>query len=112
MLMSTLNTSTAVPLALSLAAGLAFGVIVSGPQQAVAHSWYPAKCCSGQDCQKVDSIEKLDDGDLRFRAGSISVVVPAEFMRLPSPDNDTHVCVYRVGSGEYRPRCVFVPGLI
>ena len=81
-------------------------------RQAVAHSWYPTKCCGGHDCRKVDSIEKLDDGDLRFRAGSISVVVPAEFMRLPSPDNDTHVCVYRVGSGEYRPRCVFVPGLI
>jgi hypothetical protein len=43
---------------------------------------------------------------------SVLVVVPAEFMRLPSPDNDTHVCVYRVGSGEYRPRCVFVPGVI
>jgi hypothetical protein len=43
---------------------------------------------------------------------SVLVVVPAEFMRLPSPDNDTHVCVYRVGSAEYRPRCVFVPGVI
>ena len=61
---------------------------------------------------KVDSIEMLEDGDMRFHAGSISVVVAAEFMRLPSPDNDTHVCVYRVGSGEYRPRCVFVPGVM
>ena len=110
--MSTSKAWTAVPLALSLVAALAFGVIVAGARQAVAHSWYPSKCCGGHDCQRVDSIEKLDDGDLRFRAGSISVVVPAEFMRLPSPDNDTHVCVYRVGSGEYRPRCVFVPGLI
>jgi hypothetical protein len=79
---------------------------------ALSHSWYPHRCCGGHDCARVESIERLPDGDLLFRAGSISVVVPAEFMRLPSPDNDTHVCVYRVGSGEYRPRCVFVPGII
>ncbi|MGE0848831.1 MAG: hypothetical protein AB7O44_04290 [Hyphomicrobiaceae bacterium] len=47
-----------------------------------------------------------------FRAGPISVVVPAEFMRLPSPESHTHVCVYQVRSGEYLPRCVFVPGVI
>ena len=70
----------------------------------------PIRCCGGEDCRKVDSIETLPDGDMLFRAGSIAVVVPAEFLRLPSQDNDTHVCVYRVGSGEYRPRCVFVPG--
>jgi hypothetical protein len=75
-----------------------------------AHSWYPQRCCGGEDCRKVDRIETLEDGDLLFHAGSISVVVPAEFMRLPSPDNDTHVCVYQIGNGEYRPRCVFVPG--
>jgi len=108
--MSILKAEAAVRLALSLAAGLAFGVVFS--DMGHAHSWYPAKCCTGHDCKKVDSIEKLDDGDLLFRAGAISVVVPAEFMRLPSPDNETHVCVYQVGSGEYRPRCVFVPGLI
>jgi hypothetical protein len=45
-----------------------------------------------------------------FHAGDISVVVPAEFKRLPSEDNETHVCVYQIGSGAYRPRCVFVPG--
>jgi hypothetical protein len=61
---------------------------------------------------QVDSIEMLDDGDMLFRAGSISVVVAAGFQRLPSLDNHTHVCVYRVRSGEYRPRCVFVQGVM
>jgi hypothetical protein len=112
MLMPILQAGTAVALAVPLAIALALGGAVSGAGRAVAHSWYPTKCCGGHDCRKVDSIEKLDDGDLLFHMGSISVVVPAEFMRLPSPDNDTHVCVYRVGTGEYRPRCVFVPGLI
>jgi hypothetical protein len=110
--MPTSTAGTAVALAALFALVLGLGAVVSGTRHAVAHSWYPAKCCSGQDCRKVDSIEKLEDGDMLFRAGAISVVVAAEFLRLPSPDNDTHVCVYQVGSGEYRPRCVFVPGLM
>jgi hypothetical protein len=110
MLMSTLKAGAAAALLLPLA--LACGEVALRMAPAFAHSWYPRKCCGGHDCAKVDSIEKLSDGDLLFRAGAISVVVPAEFMRLPSPDNDTHVCVYRIGSGEYRPRCVFVPGVI
>ena len=109
--MPTLNAGTALAVAISLAIALALGAVVSGTRHAVAHSWYPSRCCGGHDCNKVDSIETLEDGDLLFRAGLISVVVPAEFMRLPSPDNDTHICVYQVGNGEYRPRCVFVPGL-
>jgi hypothetical protein len=108
--MPTLNAGTVAALSLALGIPLALGALVSGAPRAGAHSWYPSKCCSGQDCRKVDRIEHLPDGDSLFHAGSISVVVPAEFMRLPSQDNDTHVCVYRIGSGEYRPRCVFVPG--
>jgi len=108
--MPKLSAAPVVCLACSLAAPLALVAVVFSTRLAEAHSWYPQRCCSGRDCMKVDSIEKLEDGDLLFRAGSISVVVPAEFMRLPSQDNDTHICVYQVRSGEYRPRCVFVPG--
>jgi hypothetical protein len=104
--LTTWHAGAAVILLLSL------GAVPLSARQALAHSWYPAKCCGGHDCSRVDSIEKLPDGDLLFRAGTISVVVPAEFMRLPSPDNDTHICVYTVRGGEYRPRCVFVPGVI
>lgn len=108
--MPILNAGTIVALSLSAGAALVLGPIVSGASRALAHSWYPAKCCGGQDCHDVDRIEPLPDGDALFHAGSISVVVPAEFLRLPSQDNHTHVCVYQIGSGEYRPRCVFVPG--
>lgn len=109
--MSISRSGMAAALAASLALASAGGVTL-GAAPAAAHSWYPEKCCAGQDCAKVDSIEKLEDGDLLFRVGAISVVVPAEFQRLPSPDSDTHVCVYKVRGGEYRPRCVFVPGLM
>ena len=111
-LLPTSDAATRLALGSLLGLVLGLGAVVCGTQQAFAHSWYPVKCCSGQDCMQVDSIEMLDDGDMLFRAGSISVVVAAEFQRLPSPDNHTHVCVYRVGSGEYRPRCVFVPGVM
>jgi hypothetical protein len=99
-----------VALSVSGAIALAPGPFLPDSSRALAHAWYPVRCCSGEDCRKVDRIEHLDDGDALFHAGSISVVVPAEFLRLPSEDNETHVCVYRIGSGEYRPRCVFVPG--
>jgi len=93
---------------MAFAAGL--GTAAYAAPRTLAHMWYPARCCGGHDCMMVDSIEMLEDGDMLFRAGSISVVVPAEFQRLPSQDSHTHICVYRINSGEYRPRCVFVPG--
>lgn len=109
--MSTSKVGTAAVVVAFLAVLLGVEALIGAVLPAAAHSWYPEKCCAGHDCTKVDSIEKLEDGDLLFRAGSISVVVPAEFQRLPSPDGDTHVCVYKVRGGEYRPRCVFVPGV-
>jgi hypothetical protein len=108
--MSTLRTRTTAALVLSAAALLPLAAIVLEARHAFAHSWYPEKCCGGQDCHMVDRIDPLPDGDEMFHAGAISVVVPIEFKRLPSQDNRIHVCVYTVRSGEYRPRCVFVPG--
>jgi hypothetical protein len=106
---STVRART-VRLCALVAVAAAAGAMVAGTPPLFAHSWYPSKCCGGEDCRRVDRIDTLEDGDLLFHAGSISVLVPAEFKRLPSPDSDTHVCVYQVGSGAYRPRCVFVPG--
>jgi hypothetical protein len=108
--MSALSARIAIALALLAAAISLLDGTIPGISFALAHSWYPDKCCGGQDCKVVDSIDLLPDGDQLFHAGPISVVVPAEFKRLPSQDNNVHVCVYRIGSGEYRPRCVFVPG--
>ena len=75
-----------------------------------AHSWYPPLCCNDKDCRLVDKIDPLPDGGELFHAGSITVIVPRSFKRMPSQDSHVHVCYYRVFTGEYRPRCVFVPG--
>jgi hypothetical protein len=108
--MPAAKAGTVVAVSLFAGIALALGSFVPAPSRALAHVWYPVKCCGGEDCHKVDRIEPLPDGDAVFYAGPISVVVAAEFLRLPSEDNDTHICVYRISNGEYRPRCVFVPG--
>jgi hypothetical protein len=108
--MPTPKAGTVVVLSLSTGIAAALGAFMPASTRAVAHVWYPVKCCGGEDCHKVDRVEFLPDGDSIFHAGAISVVVAAEFLRLPSQDNDTHICVYRIANGEYRPRCVFVPG--
>jgi hypothetical protein len=83
-------------------------VFTSAPVQ--AHSWYPQTCCNDKDCRVVDKVDPLPDGGELFHAGSITVIVPRTFKRMPSQDSQVHLCYYRVFTGEYRPRCVFVPG--
>ena len=87
---------------------LALAALLSLTGLAVAHSWYPAECCHDQDCMRVDKAERLSDGSIRMRAGSIEVLVPKGFLQQPSQDNDIHVCVYRGLTG-WEPQCVFMP---
>jgi hypothetical protein len=107
------SLKAAVTLALTLALTLAALVLpntignLAGVQ---AHSWYPPLCCDNKDCMMVDKIDALPDGGELFHAGSITVLVPRHFKRMPSQDSHVHLCFYRVFTGEYRPRCVFVPG--
>jgi hypothetical protein len=89
---------------------LLFASVVLGPAAVHAHSWYPQTCCNDKDCRIVDKVDPLPDGGELFHAGSITVIVPRHFKRMPSQDSRVHLCFYRVFTGEYRPRCVFVPG--
>jgi len=93
----------------AFAAALALGAI-GALTYAEAHSWYPPICCNDKDCRLVDKVDPLPDGAELFHAGSITVIVPRSFKRMPSQDSHVHLCYYRVFTGEYRPRCVFVPG--
>src|SRR5262245_52971798 len=95
---TALSTAT---LLLSASGGLA---------RAHAHAWYPKACCNDKDCSVVDKVDSLPDGAELFHAGSITVIVPKYFKRMPSQDSHVHLCYYRVFTGEFRPRCVFVPG--
>jgi hypothetical protein len=77
---------------------------------AIAHSWYPAECCTGDemygDCHPVpcESITEQADG-LRWR----DVIFPRSATRL-SRDQYCHVCVQLWDDGSPpRPRCIFQP---
>ena len=74
-----------------------------------AHSWYPQRCCGGQDCRRVDKIDFLPDGAMVMHVGYMEVVVPRNFVTQPSEDMDAHVCV-SIATGTFRPVCVFMPG--
>jgi hypothetical protein len=77
--------------------------------QVNAHSWYPQRCCGGQDCRKIDKIDFLPDGGMVMHVGYMEVVVPRNFVLEVSEDADAHVCV-SIATGTYRPVCVFMPG--
>jgi len=76
---------------------------------AKAHSWYPERCCGGQECRKVDKIDFLPSGDMVMHVGWMEVVVPRNFVKQPSQDADAHVCI-SFATGTFRPVCVFIPG--
>lgn len=91
---------------------LAAAALVLPALPVLAHSWYPLACCHDFDCSKVDRLEHRGDGSMLMQVGAISVIVPAGFEALPSKDTDAHVCLYRDGSGAWKPRCVFLPAQV
>ena len=97
--------------AILLAFGVCAGLLLVLPSAdpGIAHSWYPRRCCGGEDCRRVDKIDYLPDGDMVLHVGYIEVVVPRDFVKEPSEDTDAHVCV-SIATGTYRPVCVFMPG--
>jgi len=52
----------------------------------------------------------LADGSMVMDARPMHVLVPWGFLQQPSRDNDAHVCAYQMPTGQYVPRCVFLPG--
>lgn len=100
------------PLATLLAALLLPPLPVRPVSFGLAHSWYPQYCCRDDDCRKIDRMEKYPDGSMVIDAGSMHVVIPRGFLQQPSRDNDAHVCAYQMPTGQYVPRCLFLPGAV
>src|SRR5262245_10024201 len=98
------------PLAMPLAALMLPTLPVRARSFGLAHSWYPRYCCQDEDCRKADRIGKLSDGSMAIDAGSMHVFMPPGFLQQPSRDNDAHVCAYQMPTGQYVPRCLFLPG--
>lgn len=81
--------------------------------EAWSHSWYPANCCSGQDCEPipVDAVEEVAEGwHIRFvspRFGLIDETVRRAEARH-SEDGGFHGC-WRKDETAPRTICFFAP---
>ena len=84
-------------------------LVLAYGDHAQAHSWYPERCCGGEECRKVDKIDVLPSGDMITHVGWMEVVVLHNFVKQPSEDADAHVCI-SFATGTFRPVCVFMPG--
>lgn len=90
---------------------------------AAGHDWYPASCCSGQDCAPA-TVTQVPTGALAsalapghslpsaMLVSTIhgSVIVPADFKPRVSPDGQPHACMQRsFTTGQIRLLCLFLP---
>ena len=75
---------------------------------ALAHSWYPHRCCNDMDCFPAESTHRDGHGNLVLSRGRIVVRIPRSFPIEASPDGKVHFCVWDSGWG-YEARCVFLP---
>jgi hypothetical protein len=78
-----------------------------------AHSWYPADCCSGEDCAPVDGmawIVPAGGGQARLVVTTAhgKAVIPYGFPVKASKDSRMHACM-RDHYGEMTVICVFAP---
>ena len=106
-----------------LAAVLAVATPAATP--AAAHDWYPMECCHAMDCAPVEKVEMLVGPGIASMLSSPaqadalgamlvttrhgSVVVPANFPRRESKDNQMHACMRPTSDGTMRLLCLFLP---
>jgi hypothetical protein len=80
---------------------------------AMAHDWYPLKCCSEQDCQPIaqSDVKMTPRG---WEVAATGEVIPfGDRREHVSPDGEFHRCSRaNVDSNlEDRTICLFVPGM-
>lgn len=72
----------------------------------IAHEWYPAACCSGNDCRPVECSELVERGKgIAYRNFYFY-----DQMIKPSLDGQCHVCISNETTPEFIPvpHCVFI----
>lgn len=70
-------------------------VIVGTFQPTRAHSWYPEKCCSDDDCSVATGMFFNKDGSMTFTSRHGTAVLPFDekYKIQRSEDNNWHVCM-------------------
>lgn len=98
------GAARALKFGLGLLAGLAVALLL--PRIASTHEWYPAYCCSGQDCYEITQ------EDVEFIGQGYFIKATGEYFprdTVPeSPDGKFHRCSLG-GRREGRTLCLFAP---
>jgi hypothetical protein len=73
------------------------------------HSWYPASCCSGQDCAPVDAVAFVASEGSNLPVMVVTTkwgtkAVDEHTRRYDSPDGQLHACIFNG-----RVLCLFLP---
>lgn len=89
-------------------------VLALGAVPAISHSWYPASCCSGYDCDvaAVTFVAAEPDKPMKMAVTvrGRTALVPDNMERRRSPDSRVHACVVDYGDGALPSvRCVWLP---
>jgi len=89
-----------------LGLALCLCALVFAPRLARGHDWYPAYCCSGQDCYEIgpEDVEFVGQGYFIKATGEY---YPREAVP-ESPDGKFHRCSVQ-GKREARTLCLFAP---
>ena len=92
---------------------LACVVSASASGRADAHSWYPMRCCSDNDCAPVIRSVPAPGGKWVTSIHG-TVFVPSSFSAEVSQDNDAHVCMAPdpTTAGKMNLLCFFEPGIL
>ena len=110
------HTTRSAIVMMRMALGLiASALLAAGPAfPAHAHSWYPADCCSGEDCAPVEALAWVTPADaeqprLVVTTARGQAIIPYGFPVKPSQDSRMHVCMMYDHFGEMTVLCVFMP---
>ena len=76
--------------------------------KAYPHEWYSYECCNDNDCGPVLSKEDTGHGTWIITSKKGMVLVPYDFPKLPSQDDQEHICLFFDGI-RLVVRCYYVP---
>lgn len=95
---------------------VALGIVIFSTT-ALAHSWYSAECCSGNDCSEVLDAQKLPDGNMLVTTKHGQGIVKPKTDKRPSRDAVDHACLVMMPEHLIDPanpnlkyvRCYYIP---
>ena len=83
-------------------------LIVLSSCEVKGHEWYSYECCNDNDCGPVLSKEDTGHGTWIITSKKGMVLVPYDFPKLPSQDDQEHICMFFDGI-RLVVRCYYVP---